>query len=171
VTAGQSVLVTGAGPIGLFCGQVARALGAGPVYITDINPHRLAVAEKLGLVPLAAGQAPTTDVDILLECSGSPVALQAGFASVGPAGRVVLIGMGADEVTLDVSRIQSRELWVTGIFRYANTYPTALDLIASGRIDVDSVITHRFPLAQAEDAVRLARTDQTSLKAVVEPWS
>jgi L-iditol 2-dehydrogenase len=169
VTAGQSVLVTGAGPIGLFCGQVARALGAGPVYVTDINEHRLGVAEKVGLRALATGSGPDADVDVLLECSGSPVALKAGFASVARAGRVVLIGMGGDEVTLDLSRIQNRELWVTGVFRYANTYPTALALIGSGQVDVDSVISHRFSLAQADRAMTLAKTDPTSLKAVVEP--
>jgi L-iditol 2-dehydrogenase len=169
VTAGQSVLITGAGPIGLFCGQVAHALGAGPVYITDINEHRLSVAEKVGLRALPAGTGPDADVDVLLECSGSPVALKAGLASVARAGRVVLIGMGGDEVTMDLSRIQNRELWITGAFRYANTYPAALELIGSGRVDVDSVISHRFPLAQADQAMTLAKTDPTSLKAVVEP--
>ena len=170
VTAGESVLVTGAGPVGLFCGQVARALGAGPVYVTDINEHRLGVAEKVGLRALPAGTAPDADVDVLLECSGSPVALKAGFATVARAGRVVLIGMGGDEVTLDLSRIQNRELWITGSFRYANTYPTALDLIAGGQVDVESIISHRFALADSEQALTLARTDATSLKAVVEPW-
>ena len=170
VTAGESVLVTGAGPVGLFCGQVARALGAGPVYVTDINEHRLGVAEKVGLRPLPAGTGPDTDADVLLECSGSPVALKAGFTSVARAGRVVLIGMGGDEVTLDLSRIQNRELWITGTFRYANTYPAALDLIAGGRVDVGSIISHRFPLADSEQALTLAKTDATSLKAVVEPW-
>lgn len=171
VTAGESVLVTGAGPVGLFCGQVARALGAGPVYVTDVNEHRLGVAEKLGLRALAAGTAPPADVDVLLECSGSPVALGAGFASVARAGRVVLVGMGGDEVTFDLARIQNRELWITGIFRYANTYPTALQLIADGRVDVDAVISHRFGLRDAEQAMTLAKADPTSLKAVVEPWN
>jgi L-iditol 2-dehydrogenase len=65
--------------------------------------------------------------------------------------------------------VQGRELTITGVFRYANSYPLALDLISSGRVDVDSVISHRFGLADAEQALTLARREPASMKAIVNP--
>lgn len=168
VTAGDRVLVTGAGPIGLFAAQVARSFGASAVTITDLNPHRLAVARQLGIDTHAAATAPPGEYDVLLECSGSSAALAGGMSSLARAGRAVLVGMGADTVTVDAPLVQERELTIAGIFRYAGTYPTALELISSGAVQVAPVITHRFPLADTEAALTVARREPNSLKAVVE---
>ena len=167
ISVGDRVLVIGAGPVGLFAAQVARAFGAGSVSIADLSDHRLAVAASLGLDTTPPGAVDPTMVDVLLECSGSARALQAAFPRVDRSGRVVLVGMGQDEVLLPVSQIQNREIWVTGTFRYANTYPAALQLIASGAVQVDPVVTHSFPLDRAQDAVLAGRTDPTALKSVV----
>ena len=70
-----------------------------------------------------------------------------------PAGSVVLVGMGADEISLPVGIIQGRELTITGTFRYANTYPTAIALAASGKIDLDGMVTTRYTLDEAETAL------------------
>jgi len=75
--------------------------------------------------------------------------------------------MGADSVPLDVPLVQNRELSVTGVFRYAHTYPLALRLIADGAVQVDHVITHRFGLEDTASALSIARTDPTALKAIV----
>lgn len=93
----------------------------------------------------------------------------AGLLALAPAGRAVLVGMGADEVALPVSRIQERELTVTGTFRYANTWPTAIALVASGQVDLAPLVTGHFGLADAEAALTAARTDPTALKSVVQP--
>jgi L-iditol 2-dehydrogenase len=167
VAPGDRVLVTGAGPIGLLAGQVAAGFGASSVTVTDLSEFRLGVAGELGLTPHPAGDRFTREYDVLLECSGAPAALRSALAAVARAGRVVLIGMGPDEVSINVPLIQSREITLTGTFRYANTYPTALELIASGAVDVESVITHRFPLEETEAALTLARREPRSLKAVV----
>ncbi|HXD28191.1 MAG TPA: NAD(P)-dependent alcohol dehydrogenase, partial [Arthrobacter sp.] len=82
-------------------------------------------------------------------------------------GRAVLVGMGVDEVSLSVPLIQGRELSITGVFRYANTYPTALALIASGAVDTGPLITHRFAVEETEAALTLAHREPESLKAVV----
>jgi L-iditol 2-dehydrogenase len=169
VTAGDRVLVTGAGPIGLLAAQVARSFGAASVTLTDVSPFRLGKAESLGFSAQQADQPIQDEFDVLLECSGAAPALTAGLRALAPAGRAVLVGMGADQVSLDVPLVQGHELTITGIFRYANTYPTALSLIASGAIDVDSVITHRFPLADTEQALTLSRREADSLKAIVDP--
>ena len=75
--------------------------------------------------------------------------------------------MGADTVTSDVALVQGRELSVTGVFRYANTYPLALQLISSGAVNVADVITHRFTLEDTERALTINQTDRSSLKAIV----
>jgi L-iditol 2-dehydrogenase len=170
VTAGEHVLVTGAGPIGLFAGQVARAFGATNVTITDISDYRLAVAAELGLTTVRASEPLESRFDVLIECSGSSRALHSALPAMAPAGRVVLVGMGEDSIAIDVPLIQTRELWITGTFRYANTYPTALALIASGAVQVNPVISHEFPLERTEDALLVGRTDPTALKAIIRPW-
>ncbi len=169
VTAGDRVLVTGAGPIGLFAAQVARGFGAGTVAVTDTNGYRLGVARDLGFAAFDAAGAVDGEYDALLECSGAAPALAEGLRHLAPAGRAVLVGMGSDTAAINVPLVQGRELTITGVFRYANCYPTALRLLASGQVDAARVITHRFGLADTEAAMTLARRDPHSLKAVVEP--
>lgn len=168
VGAGDRVLVTGAGPIGNFAAQVSRAFGASSVTVSDLNPWRLEVARSMGFDARLPDEI-EGEFDIAIECSGvAPVALSAQ-RSLARAGRLVLVGMGADTVQIDVQVLQNRELSVLGVFRYANAYPLALDLIGSGKVDVTSVITHRFGLADAVSAMTLAHDEPNSLKAVVNP--
>jgi L-iditol 2-dehydrogenase len=95
--------------------------------------------------------------------------VQAGLRALRPAGTAVLVGMGPDELPLPLSLIQQRELIVTGTFRYANTWPAAIALAASGAVDVDALVTDRYPLEQAARA--LASTSQPgSIKSIIEPW-
>jgi L-iditol 2-dehydrogenase len=166
---GDRVLVTGAGPVGLYAAQVARSFGAAHVTITDVSDFRLAKARELGLATSQAGGPLTEVFDVLLECSGAQPALTSGIRAMAPAGRVALVGMGADSVSIEVPVIQGRELTISGIFRYANTYPLALQLIASGAVNVTDVISHRFPLAETEQALTIAKHDPRALKAVVLP--
>jgi L-iditol 2-dehydrogenase len=168
VSPGDRVLVAGAGPIGNFVAQVARAFGASSVTITDLNPYRLEVARSLGLDARLPDQI-DGDFDVAIECSGVAAVARSSLRALGRNGRLVLVGMGADTVEIDVPRLQDRELSVFGVFRYANTYPLALDLIASGKVDVDSVVTHRFALAATEEAMTLAHDNPNSLKAIVLP--
>ena len=70
-------------------------------------------------------------------------------------------------VTLDVALVHGRELSMTGVFRYANTYPLALQLISSGAVNVTDIITHRFTLEDTERALTISQTDRSSLKAMV----
>lgn len=169
VELGDRVLVTGAGPIGLLSAQVARAFGASRIVVTDLSDFRLDAAASLGFETRRADSGETGEYDVLLECSGAAPAVKSGMRQMAPAGRVVLVGMGADTVPIEVPLIQGRELTVTGIFRYANCYPAALELIASGAVDVDAVITHRFPLAETEAAMTVNGREPDALKAVVLP--
>jgi L-iditol 2-dehydrogenase len=171
VTAGSSVLIAGAGPIGLVAAQVARARGATTIAVTDIAPHRLAAALRSGAtLALDARDGPAgTEFDAFLDCSGAPSAITAGIWALRPAGRAVLVGMGPDEVALPLGRLQQRELTVTGTFRYANTWPAAIGLAAGGSVDLSGLVTDRFGLAEAEQALR-STTQAGTIKSIIEPW-
>ena len=173
---GSRVLVTGAGPIGLVAVQTAKAFGASEVVVSDVNPHRLALARRLGATAtvdvtttdLAAGVA-DLEPDVLIECSGVASVISGAIRCVARAGHVVLVGMGGDEIALPLARVQNYELTVTGTFRYANTWPTARALVADGSVDLDALVSHRFGLADVVAALDVARTDPTAVKAVVLP--
>jgi L-iditol 2-dehydrogenase len=171
VTAGDRVLVTGAGPIGLLAMQVAKAFGATDVAVSDVNEHRLSVAERMGATRiLRAGHDVPGEVDAVIECSGQPAALVAGIEVLRPAGTAVLVGMGPDPTAeLPLSLVQNRELWLTGTFRYANTYPAAIGLAATGRVDVAALITGHYGLEDTENALLAGQNDAASIKVMVHP--
>ena len=167
---GTSLLIAGAGPVGLVTTKVAHALGATRITVTDVNKSRLSSALASGATEIAvAGSDDVLDeFDAFIDCSGSSTAVDAGVRSVRPAGLVVLVGMGADELRLPLGLIQQRELLLTGTFRYAHTWPTAIALVASGQVSLDDLVTGEYRLADAEQALTAGR-DPQSVKAVVRP--
>lgn len=176
VSVGSRVLVTGAGPVGLLAAQVALASGAAEVVVTDVNPTRLELARQLGATAVDVREQPLAEqdltVDVHLECSGAPGALADGLRALEPAGISVAIGMNPDdEISLPIAAIQAKELRLTGTFRYANTYPAAIALAASGRIQLAPLVSHRFSLAEAEQALTIARRDPSAVKPMVLPGS
>jgi L-iditol 2-dehydrogenase len=173
ISAGARVLVTGAGPIGLVALQCALAFGATEVAVSDVNPARLALARELGATAAVDARGGLGVLDrppqVLLECSGHPPAIGEAIRALDRAGRAVLVGMGGDEIPLPLSTVQERELELTGTFRYANTWPTAIALVAAGRVDVDRLVTGSYPLDRAEEALTASRRDPASVKVVVRP--
>ena len=170
---GSRILIAGAGPIGILMAQVARAFGASEVIVSDPVAQRRDIALTLGATrvidPIAEDIAALDlEVDAFLDASGSGVAIRAGIMGVRPAGRVVLVGMGAPDAQLPVSRIQNRELVLTGVFRYANTWPLAIELASSGRVDLDAMVTGRYGLGAVEEALA-ASTRSESLKIIITP--
>ncbi|MDT5079970.1 MAG: L-iditol 2-dehydrogenase [Mycobacterium sp.] len=165
--AGARVLIAGAGPIGLLVGQVARAYGATEVIVSDPDATRRTRAEDFGATAVLDPGSDAMDdlgVDAFVDASGAPAAVVAGIRAVRPAGTVVLVGSGAESMTLPTQLIQNRELVLTGVFRYANTWPSALALVESGRVDLDAMVTGRYPLenvAEALDSDRLPGTVKT----------
>lgn len=172
IGAGSRVLVAGAGPIGLITVAVAKALGAVDVTITDLSGERLERASAMGATTTynmaRAGVAiPPGHFDAFIECSGSAAAIRRGFPAVRPAGHVVLVGRGADEVALPITLMQNRELTVHGSFRYANTFPFAIAMIASGRVPTDALIGEHYTLADLDRALDPTRAE-TGVKAFIE---
>jgi len=171
--AGSRVLITGAGPIGLAVAQVARASGAAEVLITDISAERRAAALGFGataaLDPVAdADDVRASGVDAFIDASGAAPAVNAGIEALRPGGTAVLVGMGLPRLELPITRIQNNELWVTGVFRYANTWPAAISLVANGLVDLDRMVTGTFGLDSVADALGSTSTPGT-IKSVVEP--
>jgi L-iditol 2-dehydrogenase len=167
---GDAVLVSGAGPIGLLMAQVAAVRGATTVTVTDVSQARLEAAAELGATEVRlAGHAPADGrFDAYIDCSGAPSAIRAGICSVRPGGAAVLVGMGPDDLQLPLSIVQQRELVVTGVFRYANTWPAAISLASSGRIRLDELVTHEFALGSVYEALA-SGTDPARIKGIVKP--
>ncbi len=165
---GDDVLVTGAGPVGLLAGAVALAFGARSVAVTDPSEFRQGMARDLGLgVDDGTGG---QDFDVLLECSGAKGVLAQGLRRLRPAGRAAMIGMPKEElVGLPLSQLNVNELSLSLVNRYNHTWPLAIALVASGRVKVDSLVTHHFSLAETADALTLGSRVTDSVKAVIHP--
>jgi L-iditol 2-dehydrogenase len=167
---GDDVLVTGAGPIGLVSAAAARALGAGAVTVTDVSDFRLELARSMGFAT-ERGDAPSGDrFDVLIECSAAPGVLASAMARLRPAGRVAVVGMSKeDAVALPLAQLNPQELTISLVNRYAHTWPVAIELVASGRVDLKPLITHHFPLADTDHAMTLGSHVDDSVKAIIHP--
>lgn len=172
IVPGSSILIAGAGPIGVICAQAARRFGAARIVVTDLVASRREKALQFGatevLDPTAVDVSAIEPVDAFVDATGVPVAVVSGIKAVGPAGHVVLVGMGADEYALPVSHIQNLEITVTGVFRYTDTWPAAIHLAASGAVDLDAMVTGRYDLEHVGEALD-SDTDPASLKSIVRP--
>lgn len=164
VEAGEPVAVLGAGPIGLMVAQVARSRGAA-VVMSDPVPGRRALAEQLGFaaVPpadLGAWAAERTGRDGLsaaFDCVGAQPAIDQGLQVIGRGGRMVLVGILAQTCTFPGQLVQRGERDLIGVQAYVPAdFHTAVQLIRSGAVQAESLVTHLFPLAQVGEAFRAA---------------
>lgn len=172
ITLGDRVLICGAGPIGLVNLLTAKAMGAAKICITDIDEHRLKVAKTLGadMTYLIGKKDPRTlaeDIaqqfdgsrpDKTIECSGAEPSIQLAIYATKSGGTIVLVGLGPAEIRLPIVNAAVREVYIRGVFRYANCYPVALAMVASGTIDVKPLVTHRFKLEETLKAFETAKT-------------
>jgi len=166
---GDRVLVTGAGPVGILAAEAARALGAHSVTVVDVSEFRLGLASRHGFATELSGSPSDATFDVLLECSGAPGVLAAGLARLREAGRAAVVGIAKGETSLPLHVLNWKELTISLVNRYQNTWPLAIALISSGRVDVSGMHTHSFDLAQTEDALTLSSRDPESVKAIVYP--
>jgi len=178
---GGSAVVAGCGPIGLLLIQVLRAAGAAWVAAFDPLPHRREAASRLGAdlaadpaearVPADLRELTGDGVDVAFEMAGTDGAVQLAMMAARPGGRVVLGGIpGDDQTRFQASVARRKGLTIAMVRRMNETYPRAIRLAAAGKIDLRSLLSHRFPLVQAADAFgAAARRD--GLKVIVEPDS
>lgn len=152
---GATAVVIGAGPIGIMVALSALAAGAGQVIVSDFAAEKLAIAGQYpGILPfnirtgsLATKVAELTSgwgADVVFEASGSPKAFEGIFDLLAPAGTVILVGMPPAAISFDVVAAQAREARIETIFRYANVYPKAVALLASGKVNLKPLISANF---------------------------
>jgi D-xylulose reductase len=152
ITPGDVGAVIGAGPIGIMVALAALAGGCSRVYISDFSAEKLTIAAGYeGIIPVNLKLERFPDViaretagwgaDVVFEASGSPRAYDNIFSLVCPGGTVVLVGLPVEPVAFDVPAAISREVRIETVFRYANIFDRALNLIASGKVDLKPLIT------------------------------
>lgn len=151
-----------------------RAYGASEIVISDPVENRRRFAEAHGATH-AIDPAQTDfsqfeeHFDCYIDASGNARAIDAAIPTIRPGGIAVLVGMGGERLELPIALLQHREITLTGTFRYVNTWPDAIALIASGKVDVDSLITGRYGLGDVEEALLKAKTDPLAIKTMVIP--
>lgn len=173
---GKRVLVTGCGPIGVLSILAARRAGAAEIVATDLSDFTLSLAAKVGAdrvintgkepEALAAYSGDKGHFDVLYECTGVAAALTGGIAALRPRGVILQLGLGGD-MSLPMMAITAKELELRGSFRFHSEFAMGVGLMQKGLIDVRPLITQTVPLAQAEDAFRLASDRSQAMKAQI----
>src|SRR5699024_1636091 len=157
VRSGDKVLITGAGPIGLLTALCARAAGATTVYVSDVSEERLALAESFGFVtPLnpmnedvterIMNDTDQTGVDVAIECAGVEATFETCLAAVKITGTVCIIAIFGQDPKLPTFQALVKEAKVVSSLAYAHNYNKVIDLIASGQIPSEKVVTNKIIL-------------------------
>lgn len=154
---GQSVLVSGAGPIGLLCAQAAIAAGASTVIVTDVAEKRLAKAREIGATHVF--NATDSDlpskikaltnglgVNVFLDCAGVQASYDTGIASTRNGGTAVLVALFGKPVMHNALDQVLREVTIKGVIAYRNIFPQVISLIDSGRMEVEKLVTNKIGL-------------------------
>jgi len=178
---GDSVAVLGAGPIGLVSLQAAIAAGATLTIVTDVIPSRLQMAQQLGATHTLDANGDIVDIvmeltegrgiDVVIDCVGLAETLRQAIQLARRGGHIQIVGMAEDSANdFPIFGINNAELSLAGTFRYANCYPPAIAAVADGKINVKSLITHRFSLTETPEAIAwvVANKEQV-IKAVIHP--
>ncbi len=177
---GEDVLITGAGPIGLMAASIARHIGARHVVITDVNDYRLELARSMGIkhtvnvkyqsikeVEDALGM--TEGFDVGLEMSGNTMALNDMMKAMNHGGKVAMLGIPPEETPIDWNQLIFKGLTVKGIYgrEMYETWYKMIAMLQSG-LDIDPVITHRFPVDDFQQAFQIMASGQSG--KVILDW-
>ncbi len=179
VTIGKTVAILGGGCIGLCTLLAAKAWGASRIIVCDLFDSHLNKALALGATDTVnSGTQNTVEqimkltggagVDIVFETAGSPVTAAQTSHIVGRGGTIVMVGNIMPDVPFSFRNLYKKEAEVRAVFRYCNTYPIALQAVASGRIDVKRIVSASYPFEQAQQAFDHAVDDKVNcVKAVI----
>lgn len=162
---GATVLVSGCGPIGLMVIRLCQIAGAARIFASEPVAAKRAWATELGAIAIdpsdgelagvcASGR--RGGVDVAFECSGAPAALRGALAVVRREGRAVTIGHPGEPVAIDIAAVINKGgVTLSGVFgrRVWDTWETLVELVVSGRLDLEQFITSRLPLSQFEQAI------------------
>lgn len=182
VTVGSKVLITGAGPIGIYALMTAKAYGATRVVLTDINAGRLAVAKELGADEVIQVTSDLTEAqlvakvrdafhgqspDISMECSGAGACSRLVLLATRSGGVAIQIGMGPPDVSLPIADAAIREVTILGSFRYKDCFPTAIELAASGKLNLKKLVSFRYDFKDCTQAYETAKSG-AGMKVVIK---
>ena len=174
------IAILGSGPIGLSCMAAAQVEGAEAIYMTDRIKERMEVARKAGAVWVGnpdssdivkgIGEQEPLGVDTVYECAGEQSTLDEAVELLKPGGKLVFIGAPRFErVSFIIDEIRRKEITIVNIRRQNDCTQRAIDLIASSRVNLDFMITHRFKLEQTQDAFEMvAEYRDGVVKALIE---
>ena len=181
IQSGDVVLLVGAGAIGLILLQLALLQGAAVTIVSEINPDKRAAAKRFGattvvdpkkddLEKIVRDATEGAGPDVVIECVGGRQTAQQAFDLAGEGGRVLLFGVAPKEARISVSpyQIYRKEISLTGSFTNPFTHARALALLASGRLHVEELISHRLPLDQVLRGIDLLESG-ASIKVLVQP--
>ena len=170
---GEDVLITGAGPIGIMAVAIARYAGARHVVITDINDYRLELARNMGAsvtLNVTSGSLDQTmqdlgmeeGFDVGMEMSGNPSAFRDMLRTMHHGGKIALLGIPPEEMAIDWNQVIFKGLVIKGVYgrEMFETWYKMSSMLQSG-LDVESIITHRFPLEDYEQAFQLMESGQS----------
>ena len=167
----KTVLILGAGPIGLFATGIARASGASLIIVSDPNNYRLAISKKMGahmalnpgkkdITPLILDATNNNGVDVVLEFSGNNQALNQGLEVITPGGRISILGIFEKRVSIDLNKEvifkKIRIYGITGRKVFSSWHKTSR-FLSSGIVNPDPILTHKFPLKDYEKGIKLMR--------------
>jgi L-iditol 2-dehydrogenase len=178
VKPGMTIGVFGCGTIGLLIIQLARLAGAASIIATDKLVHRVEAARALGSTKAILARdgdeiqevkaAGNRGIDVAFEVAGEQPAVDVSFAAVVPGGKIILVGIPANNrTTFHASVARSKGLTIKMVRRMKNTYPRAIELVKSGLVDVSSLVTHRYPLKSAVEAFEVAQRRE-GIKVMIE---
>ncbi|MCD8141300.1 MAG: NAD(P)-dependent alcohol dehydrogenase [Planctomycetaceae bacterium] len=180
IVPGDVAVVIGAGTIGIMCAVSALAGGCSRVFITDTKKEKLAIAGSYdGITPINVATEDAMKIvmdatggwgaDVVMEASGAEAVYPRFSDYACPGGKAVLVGIPIDPVPFDIAAIQAKELDLASVFRYANIYPRAINLIGSGKIDVKRLISKAYPLSDSIAAFQhAARLEPDVVKIMIE---
>ncbi|KAH8692441.1 xylitol dehydrogenase [Talaromyces proteolyticus] len=170
VTPGSSVIVFGAGPVGLLCCAVAKAFGASKIIAVDIQQNRLAFAKKYiatstfmpdkgsaeeNAIRLKEENDLGPGADVVIDASGAEPSVHTGIHALRTGGTYVQGGMGRSEITFPIMAACTKELNIKGSFRYGSgDYKLAIELVATGKVNVKDLITNEVKFEDAETAIK-----------------
>jgi L-iditol 2-dehydrogenase len=180
VSADTTALVLGAGMIGLLTLQALRAAGCSRIFVTDLDSTRLKLAQSAGAIAVLSSNADVVEqvmqftdgvgVDLAIEAVGRNETVKASIESVRKGGTVVLVGNISPEVTLPLQKVVSRQIRLQGSCASAGEYPRAIELLASGAIQVKPLITAVAPLEEGPRWFeRLHAGEPNLMKVILAP--
>ncbi len=167
----KTILILGAGPIGLFATGIARASGASLIIVSDPNNYRLAISKKMGahmalnpgkkdLTSLIFDATNNNGVDVVLEFSGNNQALNQGLKVITPGGRISILGIYEKRVSIDLNKeVIFKKIRIYGITgrKVFSTWHKTSRFLSSGIVNPDPILTHQFPLKDYEKGIKLMR--------------